>query len=453
MRVRIPVTPAHAFLWLGSIFGAIFLFVTPPFQSPDEDAHFFRAFQISEGTLSAHTVGDSTGGSIPRSVESAGHLHSEVRHRPDLRVSVATVLGALDDPLAAGDRVEVAFPNTANYSPIPYVPQATAIFFGRLFEAAPLILMYLGRIANLAAWLALVFFGIRLAPAGGWLMAVLALTPMSMFLAPTLSADVLTNGLAFLWVGLFLSAVVSEERIDFDRFSLMTVVTIALTLSKQPYGLLSLLLLLVPVAKWGSRRAYALRAGGLVAVNFLVAGLWAWVANKSWSPARLDVPIVPGEQLRYVAEHPLEFVRTMFDSHLGSRQLEEFTGVLGWLDTHLPTWLLSFQLFLVTAAVLCTEKLRGALKRWTVAAALGVGIVVVVAVDLALYASWTPVAASVVEGIQGRYYVPVSPLLVLVGAVLPFHLTEVRPVHRFFFWGATGVLLTTVAVLVDRYYA
>jgi hypothetical protein len=452
MRPRIPTTPARAFLCLGSVFGVIFLFVTPPFQSPDEDAHFYRAFQISEGTLTAGKIGESTGGSIPRSVQSAGSLHSEVRHNPHLKVSLAAVVDGLDDPLAPADRVDAAFPNTANFSPVAYAPQGAAIFSGRLFGAAPLVLMYLGRIANLAAWLALVFYAIRLAPVGGWLLAILALSPMSMFLAPTLSADALTNGLAFLWIALFLSAVAREDRLDAARVSSMAVVTVALTLSKQPYGLLVLLLLAVPVARWGSRRAWSLGTAGLVGVNLLAGGVWAWIANRSWSPARVDVPIAPGEQLAYVIGHPVEFLRTMYESHIGTRHLEEFVGVLGWLDTHLPVWLLSFQLFLVAAAILCAKRLRGPVTSWTVAGVLGVGIAVVVLIDLALYASWTPVGSSPIEGIQGRYYIPVSPLLVFLGTVLPFDFTEARPLHRFFFWGVTGVLLTTVAVLVDRYY-
>jgi hypothetical protein len=41
------------FLLLGAFFGILFLLVTPPLQSPDEQEHFFRSYQVSEGQWTA----------------------------------------------------------------------------------------------------------------------------------------------------------------------------------------------------------------------------------------------------------------------------------------------------------------------------------------------------------------------------------------------------------------
>ena len=42
---------AAVFAGLALLFGSIFVFLIPPFQSPDEPNHFLRAFQVSEGVF------------------------------------------------------------------------------------------------------------------------------------------------------------------------------------------------------------------------------------------------------------------------------------------------------------------------------------------------------------------------------------------------------------------
>ena len=39
------------FFYLSCIFGMLFLMLTPPFQAPDEDSHFKKAYVIAKGNL------------------------------------------------------------------------------------------------------------------------------------------------------------------------------------------------------------------------------------------------------------------------------------------------------------------------------------------------------------------------------------------------------------------
>ena len=39
------------YLYIALIFGILFVFIVPPFQSPDEDSHFKKAYQVSKGKL------------------------------------------------------------------------------------------------------------------------------------------------------------------------------------------------------------------------------------------------------------------------------------------------------------------------------------------------------------------------------------------------------------------
>ncbi|HXN34821.1 MAG TPA: hypothetical protein VN877_01535, partial [Opitutaceae bacterium] len=67
-RLRIlaeSLRPEVVFLLLACSFGVAVLFANAPFQAPDENDHYFRVFQLSEGTLLGEKRGSDSGGVLP----------------------------------------------------------------------------------------------------------------------------------------------------------------------------------------------------------------------------------------------------------------------------------------------------------------------------------------------------------------------------------------------------
>ena len=62
------------FVVVGAVVGVLFAVLSPPFASPDEATHFFRAYQLSEGHVFADRHGHRVGGMLPSSVEHDVHL-------------------------------------------------------------------------------------------------------------------------------------------------------------------------------------------------------------------------------------------------------------------------------------------------------------------------------------------------------------------------------------------
>ena len=56
------------FVLLAILFGILYVFILPPFQSVDEGMHFFRTYQISEGHLTAKKIDGKVGDEIPSSL-------------------------------------------------------------------------------------------------------------------------------------------------------------------------------------------------------------------------------------------------------------------------------------------------------------------------------------------------------------------------------------------------
>jgi uncharacterized membrane protein len=96
--------------------------------------------------------------------------------------------------------------------------------------------------------------------------------------------------------------------------------------------------------------------------------------------------------------------------------LEEFVGHLGWLDTALPpAYHLAARTMLVVAAVAAMLGMRG--ERISVASRLliATGVLGSAAGVFAIeFVTWTVPGHATVEGVEGRYFLP----LALVGAAL-----------------------------------
>ena len=89
-------------------------------------------------------------------------------------------------------------------------------------------------------------------------------------------------------------------------------------------------------------------------------------------------------------------------------------GVLGWLDTPLPgPFYVAARAMLIVAVLAGVSVGRAAGWRWLRVAAVAVGLAVAGAVFAAMYLVWTKVGAPTVEGVQGRYLIPVALVLCL----------------------------------------
>jgi uncharacterized membrane protein len=84
-------------------------------------------------------------------------------------------------------------------------------------------------------------------------------------------------------------------------------------------------------------------------------------------------------------------------------------------------------------------------------------LVGVILISTSQYLSWTPLKAGTIEGLQGRYFIPISPLFVLLfypGSILQNKVLSRYgfPVKIVFYGSISVSLFCTIAVLIKRYY-
>ena len=413
--------PRRFFVFIFVLCGLPLILLIPPFQAPDEDAHFYRAYQISEGQFLAAKLSEGAGGRLPASLELS---HKIARSAFDPKVPnsnydfVAKTREQVSIPLNPEVRKPLVFSGSAIYSPVAYIPQAVGIALGRLFNAPPVLLLYLGRICNALAFLLLALLALRFIPVGKWLMGFVLLLPMSLFLVASQSADALTLGVVSFFVALVTYAARRSDPLPKRYWLMLGATVVGLALCKQAFFVLLPLIFAMLLTKDltpSERKRRLLRNIAILAMAGAAVLLWLYL-TKHISVLKGD-PINATQQLSFIMHHPRAYGVVVWQTfaEFGANYLEGFIGILGWLDVYLPDWLV-IAFWLVLVASLGIDRLeQKSLNRGQKVIFGSVASAQVLVIITALYLSWTPVTNPVVLGVQGRYFLPVG--LTLVPAV------------------------------------
>lgn len=418
------VKPHVCFLLIGAVFGLLYLILTPPFQSPDEVNHFFRAYQISEGVMLGQKQDDRVGGQVPVNVDYLVVPYAHMIGQMHEKTSAEKIKSGFELELHPEKKEFVDFPNTGIYPAISYVPQSVMLALGRWMGAGPLTLFYLGRLASLIFWLLCAYYAIRIVPFGKWLLTFLALLPMSVFVHASFSADVVTNGVAFLLIAVILSLAFRPRRITKKDKIVVIVLAIILASAKLVYSPILLLVLLIPKTKLGGNRNRWIQIGSLATISLAVVLAWSAVMGSLYTPyaeynpeKRDSVPIVMcadmNQQLVLLKEDPWHFAAVVSNSvtEAGDMYVPGYIGAFGWLDSRLPPWTITLAYLIILVLILSRTEARINWKRRIILASSGV--LMILLIILSQYLTWECVGDDFVGTLQGRYFIPVFPLFFL----------------------------------------
>jgi len=405
------------------VLGLVYLALTPPFQVPDEPHHFLRAWQISEGQVWGEVRQGKAGGQIPPGIGQDVARFNPLAGAPQARISREVLLREYrrstewtSENVTA--RAFTPFSNTVLYAPVPYLPQALGLWLARQWGLHTVAALYLGRLLSLLASVSLLGAAFCLC-AFSWrlvfLLFLLATLPMSLFLWGALSADAMTIALAFLNLALSLRLL---RQWNFAGFVSLLICSLWLGLCKGFYVLIPLAG--IPAIMLAEEKITTKIAGAflLAAVSLGPALAWSWSVTALYTPGRTDIAIDPVGQFHFVLRQPGAFFAawiTTLRQHWNGFYTS-CIGILGWLDTPLPR-----VVYRGSAVLLGVTLLIGRQPRppevwppwWSAIMAGLIFLTSTLLLALACYLSWTPVGAPQVEGIQGRYFLPLAPLALL----------------------------------------
>ena len=204
--------------------------------------------------------------------------------------------------------------------------------------------------------------------------------------------------------------------------------------------------LIIPVKKIGSKTKYFTIFFSLIFVSLSAVSIWFLTIKDIIVPLKSDISAI--EQAVYVFNNPIKFLEISIKTLSSKKFISHFIGQLGWLDTQMSWFFLLPYLFMLIFTALTDNAgniILTSKHKMILAATLFTSIILIC---LSQYLTWTPVGRA---RIQGRYFIPLSPLIFLLLSnkkiKLNFNLKNFAIVCFSFF-----SLIYTLIVLIKRFY-
>ena len=391
----------------------------PAFQVADEPGQFIRAEQIRYGhVLPVQARGARSGGWSDSAVSRSMGEYLPLIGKPAAKIGPEAIQRSREVRWS-GELVPAGASPTEMHGPLFHLPPAIGIAAGQGLEKSVIESLWLARVLNGLAACAVAFLAIRICAIGRPLMFLVLLLPMTLFQFASASQDALLIAGSCLGIAIAARAVAERRASTTLEFAAFTVILAAAIMARPPMLALAALLPLLGVHA---------ASGPMRIRGMYTAAQWAWLCATMaiallWTLASLALrgpdlhpyaTIAPHAQLARLAEQPWTAIAVAFYAMLDFFSLNiyrSFIGVLGWLDTMLPRWYYWAAGGALLAAIVADAPSPRAVPRdarWLALAAFA-GCVVMLYVSM--YLVWTPVGAFKTEGIQGRYFLALAPLV------------------------------------------
>jgi uncharacterized membrane protein len=427
------------FIIIALFFGLIIVKEVPLFWGYDESAHFGRAYQISEGQfLPQRLPNGNYGGYVPRGVVSL-----DLAARSDLsNPGLTAVIGRHDDKHSSlqkkiasqtidqRSKKSFVFPGSASYSPFAYIAPATGILVCRIADCSLGQTIMMARGFSLALYICLVAFSLWLLRDRKlrWLVFSVALLPMAVFQAAAVSADGPVIALSLLLFSLVIKALV-DKKLATPLLILLGFTALLLPLVKSIYGLLDLCLLPVAAALYKDRGKALRYASVTIAAIALVTLGWLHAAHGATKAISLLQAPSPGsnnvvsvrKQTRLILHQPQVLGQALVNTAVLDEPywVNSTVGEFALNTVQLPLGAVVLADIMIVASVFYASNELVRYRNY--AAALGfISILAALGILITLYLTFTYVGKTYIDGVQGRYFIPLIPFFfVAVAVVIP----------------------------------
>jgi len=398
---------AALFLVYGLVAIGLLAITMPPYQNPDEVSHFMRAEAISEGgVIGARFPTIGGGGIIDFGIERSAAIFEPLKFHPERKVTraMAEKAMALQWGAEVGPR---GFANTAIYSPVSYIPAVVGIWISKGLHLPVIRTLVISRLLMGLSGIAIATVAIALADCGAPFLFVILTLPMSLALMTSPSQDAMIMAFGALAAALLISAF-QKSRLTWRAFIVLCTALAIIATARPPYAPIAVVPLLIP------GRRLAGRITGVACVLGAVI-LWSIIAAKLTGVAT-PPGVEPTAQALRLLTHPAKIAPLVVDTFKFSGDLfmRGFIGQLGWLDVDMPHFYNVIALgALLLGTTLAALTLRGIHIAHSTRLTLALAILTSAAAIFAIqYLTWTKVGAPIIDGVQGRYFLPLATLSV-----------------------------------------
>lgn len=397
---------------------------------PDEPTHLYMAYEISNDLLG---IDASENGTLMMRYDDAVTQYVSIETS---RVYFNSYFGDFFKGISNSQLIDTGI--TPANSPIYlHLFSGVGITLGRLLGLGTTLTFMLGRWFNLLVFALVSYYAIRKIPFGKAVVFVWGLLPIMLQQVGSYSYDCIVNTLSILVIAMTMYFMYGERPKSKRKLILeigILVVAVLLLIPCKSHALLPIALLpfmILVKLVWDKRdkiKAYLkekkYRRNVCVAVVALVAvvglvvaaiALKSILANADGNGAYITWSHSYARPVGYYIKHPVDLISLFINTIWAKGEdffVEMIGGSLGWQKINIPIiFVVPFFVLLFYAAVRReneTQQISVVSKVWMWIVFLG--ICFLACLGMLLY--WTIPASTIIQGVQGRYFLP--------ALVLPF---------------------------------
>lgn len=410
------ISMEYVYIPCSIVLGIAVMLLVPPFAVPDENTHYMQAQVISSMAL-----GQSEGNQhVMRQCDYDIYQEMYSTLTRDMYYRKYDVLLEWDKDQYV-DTTEYGFRlNRLKNVPLGYMASGLAVALGRILNLDALSLFYLGRMANLLIFTAMMALTIAILPYGKSMIMTFALFPMVLQQAASYSYDPIVTGGVFLFASYAMRLAEQKENISLKQYGLLLGLGVLMAPSKMVYSPVLLLAFLIPIKKYRFGRMKALWPVLLIGIS-MMAILVTQVGTLSTSLGQSGIGWAKGAPA-YTVGLMLGDIRKTVNVYLNTLALildkcyvNLICGSLGWLQESASArqWITAvFVALFLFSCQRCEQENTQSLssyKRWGVVFTL---IMTAGLVMTSMLLACTPASYDFISGIQGRYFAPALILLI-----------------------------------------
>ena len=417
------------FIYCALIFGIIMIAVIPPFQSPDEDSHFKKAYVVSYGKLYPSSQNGVVGYNLPNDM--VKYINEKLSTYTGNRNKKYSYDEQIIDDRLPKDYSDVSFYNfsTAETMPFAYLGPALGVWVARISSAIVGLknisithMLYFARFFSLLLYIIIVAFAIKITPILKKTFCAIALIPMSLSLAAAISYDSVLMATSLLATAIIFKLIFDDnvKKINYKYIVGLGVIGFILLSVKTVYATVLLPIIFVPKEKFdgGSKKSIIKTFEIIIGISvglFLLNKLPALFIKKAAGDGAITA------QIQFILNHPIYYIKVWLTSMISNRNfyLSGMFGTFGLLDTYVLTMFMVVYFIAFFAVVLsdlstCKNKFNW---KYKIVSVLG-NVISIFGIFIALYILWTSseigIGAPTITGVQGRYFLPLLPLAIVL---------------------------------------
>lgn len=404
------------YIVLGMFFGLVYMFMLPIFNVPDEDTHFISAYELSNEMMGVESSRDDV---VMRKVDyELADNHDRYDEQMYLDYFHAVFDGNDDETLMATTAP------TLDYL-YPYFFSSMGISIARKLNMSPIALVTLGRLFNMIVAVLIIALAIYFMPFGKQIMVVIALSPKLIQQDMSLSYDSCFIPLSFLVTGLGFYLIYHEKGEKENKivlvlkYILWIFAYIGMTLIKG-HAYFAFILLLFPYFRHRvkNKKKFDLIFTFLV-IAVIVIGLIAlphtafYNQKENFNTQFLQY----GFTLQDFIKNPsyfLEIVRNTVFIELPMYCHNMLGALIGHFTISLNGLVVDGFILTVIASAIMNTGENKKLSNFETFIAFLIAFITICCTFAGMLFGWTLQGAKMIDGIQGRYFIPVLTIELLM---------------------------------------